>query len=270
THDLPAQSLAWGFWEQNSGMTATLGEADRSRISRQGVLPLGSEDGMALFDLAGRAGEAVMLPMRLNFAVRPAVVPPVLRKLVSTGRRSAVGAAGAAAGGGLVRQLEAMPEEDRFDAVLAVVLGEVAAGLGHASAESVGADRSFQELGFDSLIAVELRNRLSEIAGVKLPSTLVFDYPTPRELAGYLTRTLAPQQASASELLFRQIAGIESLLAGISPGEVDLVQARERLRDLFSQHSEAEAADGGAAQSGSLLGSTDDELFKFLDEELDL
>ncbi|GLZ27950.1 hypothetical protein Lesp02_01400 [Lentzea sp. NBRC 105346] len=160
---LPAISLSWGWWARRSGMTGGLGDTDLARLRRTGAVPMSDEDALALFDAALRAGEPHLVPMRLDLAaLRTRPVPPLLRALVRPGR-----------------QPEAPPEN-----TLDLVLTEVATVLGHTRA--VDADRTFADLGFDSLTSVELRNRLGEATGTRLAATIVFDHPTPRSLAEFL------------------------------------------------------------------------------------
>ncbi|MFE6163225.1 SDR family NAD(P)-dependent oxidoreductase [Streptomyces sp. NPDC056486] len=185
---LPATSLAWGLWADASGMTDDLAETDRGRLARAGVTALSAEEGLRLFDAALALPSAVAVPMRLDLAplrARPETVPPLLRALVRTARPEA-----AKADGGLTARISALPEEERLPALLDLVRTCVAAVLGHASAAAVEAERAFDELGFDSLTAVELRNRLDAATGLRLPATLVFDYPTPVALAKHLRATL--------------------------------------------------------------------------------
>ncbi|GAA0615091.1 hypothetical protein GCM10010174_36010 [Kutzneria viridogrisea] len=194
---LPATALAWGFWDQASGMTGQLDASDRQRISQSGVRPLGSDEGLALFDTALSLGEAALVPVRLDLGAlraRGEAVPPVFRSLVPSTRRAA--ATGDQSDvDSLRRRLASLPEEDREPALVDLVRSQVASILGHATIETVDAGRAFQELGFDSLSAVELRNRLNTATDLRLPATLVFDYPTPtvlaRHLYGELLGTLA-------------------------------------------------------------------------------
>ncbi|SEO77565.1 type I polyketide synthase [Amycolatopsis saalfeldensis] len=188
---LPGTSLQWGPWTQDAGMTGGLTGADIERMISSGVPPLAPEQGVALFDAAITSPEAVVLPAKLDLPVLGAQgdVPELLRGLVPARRRRAV-AARTGSGGGLARQLAALAPADRREVLLDVVLSRVALVLGHAGAGSIDAARSFQDLGFDSLTAVDLRNRLSGAADVRLPATLVFDYPTPGALADYLLEEL--------------------------------------------------------------------------------
>ncbi|MEV4923832.1 SDR family NAD(P)-dependent oxidoreductase [Streptomyces roseoverticillatus] len=190
---LPAQSLSWGAWEQGRGMTATLSETDMRRIASYGASPLTVDQGLALLDAAGACDEAHLVALgRASGPVRATgPVPPVLRGLVRSGRRAAaITATGAGTAAQLVGRLAGLGEDERLRFMTDLVRAEAAAVLGHASAEAVDARREFQDLGFDSLTSVELRNRLSVATGLRLPATLVFDYPNPAALAGHLVAVL--------------------------------------------------------------------------------
>ncbi len=196
---LPGVSLAWGPWESGIGMTGQQlgenggnGENTVRRLRRLGMPPLAPEHGTALFDAALRTGEPVVAPVRLDVAALRAAgagaVPAVLRGLVpGTARRSA--AVGSTAEG-LARRLGRLDEAHRRDAVLGLVCEQVAAVLGHADPRSLDPARALAELGFDSLTAVELRNRLSIATGLRLPATLVFDHPTMAAVAGHVLAEL--------------------------------------------------------------------------------
>ncbi|MFF9581401.1 SDR family NAD(P)-dependent oxidoreductase [Streptomyces achromogenes] len=200
---LPAHSLAWGLWAQAGGMTGTLGDTDLGRIARGGVAPLETEEGVALFDTAVRGADPAVLPVRLEPAAlraQGAEAPPLFRALVPVRRAGAAGASGAAGGADALRErLAGLPAAEREPFLTDLVRGHVATLLGYRSAQDVGRTLAFRELGFDSLAAVELRNRLTAATGLKLPATLVFDHPTPAVLAGHLlgelTGTLAPAPA---------------------------------------------------------------------------
>ncbi|GAA4184160.1 type I polyketide synthase [Streptosporangium oxazolinicum] len=182
---LPALSLAWGLWGQESGMSETLVRADRSRISRNGVLPLSEEEGLALFDTAIGVDEATVIPVRLDTsALRDAgTLPPIFHGLWGPARPSADPGSPA---GGLAERVRAMTEDKSLETLRDLVVGQVAAVLGYGSPGEIDQDRAFQDLGFDSLTAVELRNRLGTATGLRLPATLVFDHPTPAALARFL------------------------------------------------------------------------------------
>ncbi|MGH3702519.1 MAG: SDR family NAD(P)-dependent oxidoreductase, partial [Pseudonocardiaceae bacterium] len=186
TEGLPALSLAWGWWAPATGLTEQLTETDRNRMASAGVRPLSSTDGMALFDAALRAGDPVVLPAHLDTSTPRAAssVHPLLRGLVRLTRPTAT--AGVAPDGSLAQRLAGLAEADRSRVLLGLVRTEAASVLGYPAGSMIDAGRAFKEVGFDSLTAVELRNRLAAAVGVRLPATLIFDYPTSVALVGHL------------------------------------------------------------------------------------
>ncbi|MFI0797279.1 type I polyketide synthase, partial [Micromonospora rubida] len=190
---LPAVSLAWGMWD-TAGMAASIGEVDRVRSARSGLPPMSVETGLELFDAAMAADRPTLVPAvvdvsALRAAVSGGVVPPMLRALVgqTVTRRQA------GQGGDWANQLASLTPEEARTQIDVLIRGLVAQVLGHGGAESVPADRAFRELGFDSLTAVDLRNRLNAATGLRLASTLVFDYPTPEVLADHLYELVSGQ-----------------------------------------------------------------------------
>ncbi|WP_229876566.1 acyl carrier protein, partial [Streptomyces griseoloalbus] len=116
-------------------------------------------------------------------------VPPLLSGLIRTSTRRAA-ATGSAETTGLAERLTVLGETERREMMLDLVRGHIALVLGHSGAQTVHPDRAFQDLGFDSLTAVELRNRLGKATGLRLPATVVFDYPTAELLADHLLDTV--------------------------------------------------------------------------------
>ncbi|RFS81056.1 SDR family NAD(P)-dependent oxidoreductase, partial [Actinomadura spongiicola] len=186
---LPGTSLAWGLWSNATGMTAHLDRADLARVRRTGVTALAPEEGLALFDAALAAARPHVVPVRLDHAAlrgqaAAGALPTVLRDLVRASTRGVAGAGGNS--GAWAERLAALPEPDRRDAAVDLVRTQVATVLGHATSDTIDTTRALKELGFDSLTAVELRNRLGAATGLRLPATLVFDHPTITALADHL------------------------------------------------------------------------------------
>ncbi|HEX4464617.1 MAG TPA: SDR family NAD(P)-dependent oxidoreductase, partial [Solirubrobacterales bacterium] len=182
---LPATSIAWGTWARGEGMISQLDEADLARADRLGIGILSDEEGLELFDaslLCGRpfAVAARLDPRGLGRLARIGGLPPILAGIaLRRGERRAPSIS-------LAEQLDRLPAAEHEAAVLELVREEVAAVLGYSSGGEVTPELSFSELGFDSLAAVEMRNRLGALTGTQMPITLIFDYPTAAALAGFL------------------------------------------------------------------------------------
>ncbi|MGW4460482.1 type I polyketide synthase, partial [Streptomyces albidoflavus] len=179
---LVATSMAFGFWDVGAGLGEYLSEVDRRRMASQGLPLLSHEAGLELFAAGLDRGEATVVPLRVDTAAlrtRTDEIPALLRALAPARRATAAPGSAAAPGpdDSPSRRLAELPAPERHRAVLHLVRSQVAAVLGHGSAEAIGADRAFQELGFDSLAATELRNQLNTLTGLRLPATLVFDHP---------------------------------------------------------------------------------------------
>ncbi|MEU2718007.1 thioester reductase domain-containing protein [Streptomyces sp. NPDC007205] len=191
---LPATSVAWGLWAQ-TGTTGDLSAADLERIARAGYPPIASERGPAMLDLALGLERATAVATPLNIEAlreQPRQVPAVLGSLVRVPTRPAARNSDVPVGS-LARDLSGLPEEEQRGRVLHLVRAEAGAVLGHAAPDSIGEHQPFTELGFDSLTAVELRNRLGSLTGLRLPTTLVFDHPTLAGLTEYLWGELVGQ-----------------------------------------------------------------------------
>ncbi|KUO03211.1 type I polyketide synthase [Streptomyces caeruleatus] len=179
---LPAQSQAWGLWEEASGMTDVLRETDRDGTLPDSTLPMPTAFALALFDEALRQDDAVLTLARFDLAkLRTRGAPELLRGLVPAGPAAAVPT---------VRLRDLAPAE-RAERLLAEVRAAAAELLGHRDGTALPPERSLYEAGLDSLTSVELRNRLSALTGLRLPATLVFEHPSPQLLADHLDRELA-------------------------------------------------------------------------------
>ncbi|MFI9155808.1 SDR family NAD(P)-dependent oxidoreductase [Streptomyces sp. NPDC053367] len=210
---LPATALAWGLWADGDGTAA----ADPGLVAQTGILPLPTDLGLDLFDRGLAAGEPLLVPVELDPAVlreqaRAGLLPAVLRGLVRVPARRA------ASGGSLARRLAEVPEAERERVVLDLVTAQAASVLGHDSADEVDSERAFKELGFDSVSAVELRNRLSRSTGVPLPATLVFDHPTPLAVARLLLAQAAGTADTALPAAQRRAGAVDEPLAIIGIG----------------------------------------------------
>jgi polyketide synthase 12 len=281
---LGATSLAWGPWLVPGGMTGRLDHGDWQRMARLGLRPLSDTDGLALLDAAVAAGEALLVPARLDLSGLDlsglggpdAELPPLLSGLVRQARPAvrAAGAAGAAvvAGdgrGGLAARLAAMPAAEQQEALRQVVLAQAALVLGLAGPEAADSGRSFRELGFDSLTAVELRNRLNAATGLRLPATVVFDYPTPGVLATHLSAGLGGAQDEEAHILaaFSWLDKIESAQVMLTGNEAARAQMATRLKGILSAlNATGDGAPGDLADR--IASASDDDIFDFIDNQL--
>ncbi|MEU9993648.1 SDR family NAD(P)-dependent oxidoreductase [Streptomyces sp. NPDC048045] len=265
---LPAVSLAWGPWEQ--GMAGALTDAERQRMGRQGLRPLSDADGLALLDAAAVRPEPLLVTARLDLAalrrLGPAV-PALATGLVHPGRRTA-GNPGPDAGRKLASRLAALPPEQLAGAILNLVLTQAALVLGRPGPESIESARYFRQLGFDSLTAVEFRNRISSAVGLRLPAGVVFDYPTPVELAGYLRDRIADQEIDYEPVL-NELDRLKSLLSGIAQRGGNKSKIMNRLETLMDDFRGGDGdGDGGGPADEDISQATDDEMFDLIDKEL--
>ncbi|MFJ5680639.1 type I polyketide synthase [Streptomyces sp. NPDC093097] len=272
-HDqgLAATSLAWGMWSGTRGMAADLARADLDRMKRSGITGLTADDGLALLDTALASGRPVLLPVRLDTralratAASGSLAAP-LRGLVHA---AATEAAPAPAVDTLRDRLGALAPEDRHQALLDVVRGQVALVLGHADPEGVEPQRAFKDLGFDSLTAVELRNRLNAATGLTLPTTLVFDHPTPAALTDHVEGILLVGLGSPVAPLLARLDEWAAELATVRLDDGERERVAARLRALARQWGgDPRAQDDATTLVGALDQATDDEVIDFISKEL--
>jgi NAD(P)-dependent dehydrogenase (short-subunit alcohol dehydrogenase family)/acyl carrier protein len=223
---LPGLSLAFGIWDRATGFTDMLSDDDRADIAArvrrsEGLISLSDEHGLELFDSARAIDEPALAPVDLDMGVlrgqaKTGILPAVMRGLVRVPVRQA-----SDVGGSLARRLAGAPESEWGGIVLELVSGHVAGVLGYSSADAIDPQMDFKELGFDSLAAVELRNRLNQATGLNLQPTMVFDHPTTAAVAELIvaqSEQMQPQNGAARE---QERPGIISEL---------IVQSAERLR----------------------------------------
>jgi polyketide synthase 12 len=261
---LPGTSIAWGYWQQESEMTSGVGESDVARMMRQGILPISPVEGLGLFDSARAGSDPVLVAMPIDMSAaraqaRAGTLPVLMSGLVRVATRRTID------GGTLARRLAGVPETERETIVLELVRGEVATVLGHSSPNAIDPDRAFKDLGFDSLAAVELRNRLNTTTGLHLPTTIIFDYPNTTHLTRHvreqvdgtvLPTTLEPDELEARKALesiplarLRETGLLEMLLQLADPsatppraesetGEVDTMDVEGLVKAAMSRSEE--------------------------------
>ncbi|WP_344820574.1 type I polyketide synthase, partial [Actinoplanes cyaneus] len=260
---IPATSIVWGLWD--AGMGGTLGDAERRRMRAGGIVPLTAEQGLAAFDAALATQSPVVAalgldPAALGQAAEAGLLPPLLSGLARTPRKTA-----APTGPLLGARLAGLAAEDQDRIVLETVQAQVAAVLGHESSSAVPPGRAFQELGFDSLTAVDLRNRLMTVTGLRLPSTLVFDYPNAAALAGHLAEQLRPEVVSPVVALLAELDQLEQGLRATAADDTERSRVTARLAGLLAAWQGGPG--GGASLAQELETATDDEMFDLLGKE---
>ncbi|MEV3964774.1 type I polyketide synthase [Nocardia sp. NPDC050193] len=264
---LSALSVAWGAWNQNTGMTGDLDRTAVARLDRAGVKALGNDEGIELFDAAIVTDDAMVVCVEfdkptLTAQAREGLLPDVLRGLVPARAQRAT--SGAAAGRRLAARLATVPEDERDALVLGWVRDHAAAVLGYPSGAEIEVETPFNEMGFDSLGGVELRNRLAEAAGVKLPSTLVFDYPTVDAVAKFVRSRLdtIPTTSPADD----HIASLRALLATMSSGG-EQERFVERIRATLTETVKESESDTRNDRAAIAAASSPEELLAFLDRQ---
>ncbi|OEJ37966.1 hypothetical protein BGK70_07285 [Streptomyces agglomeratus] len=267
-HGQPATSLAWGYWAESSGMTGHLSQADVARMARTGVDALPTEEALALFDAALASGQPVLTPARITTTrlrelARTAPLPAVLRGLVRSPSRRTAGAA-EPGGDSWERRLSALAEPEQRALLLELVTGHAATVLGGAPG-TIEAGRAFKELGFDSLTAVELRNRLSAATGLRLAATVVFNHPTAAALAAHLQELLATGAApDDNPSALARLDLLEAALGSLDPADENTRDAvAGRLQALLRK---VERPSGDLTRE--ILSATPDEIFELIDNRL--
>ncbi|WP_244375586.1 type I polyketide synthase [Streptomyces ficellus] len=287
---LPATSLAWGLWDESSDITGDLDEAGMRRLAAPGIVAMPAEEALALLDAALDAAHVHDAPElvtarldlpALHAAAQASGVPPVLRSLLrvrpaAPGRGGEGSGTGADTDGPLRDRLADLPAAERLDELVALVRAKVAAVLGHdgTGGETVDEDRPFKELGFDSLTAVELRNQLGTVTGIRLPATLVFDYPTPAALATFLDTHFrdgkaaangpgTPGAPAAEGAVHEALDNLSATLSATTLDDTAREHLVARLKELTRTWSGAPGYHAAPLES-----ATPEELFNLLDEQL--
>ncbi|WP_374021535.1 SDR family NAD(P)-dependent oxidoreductase [Mycobacterium sp. HNNTM2301] len=276
-HRLPALSIAWGMWEEASAMTRHLGDRDKARMSRAGLAALSTAQALDLLDAALLAEPPVVVATRLDTAALAhggATLPPLLSQLATRRARRVLNPTDMVSLTGLRARLEGLTPEQRRRELVELVCGNAATVLGHSTAD-VDADQAFGDLGFDSLTAVELRNRLKIATGLTLSPTLIFDYPTPAALAEHLDGQLATGTAGEPPdrmARFNDVAReLQALLgqSGWSPGDkAQLVTRLEALLQTLTGPEVTYQEQPDDPFDDDIATATESQLFAILDEEI--
>jgi len=278
---LPAVSIAWGLWDNaNSDMSNALSAADLARLARSGVGALSVKHGLELFDNSLSSPEPLVVAVKWDAAGLRAraendTLPSIARGLVRAPRRTAGSGAdqdgGAAGAGNLAERLAGLNATDGRRMLVRLVRAHVAAVLAHDNVDQVEENRAFSELGFDSLTSVELRNRLNVETGLRMPATLVFDYPTVAALADHLFKTFAPVAPSPADQLRAALDAAVSTLTATAPAEIDALRTKLITvleTGLTRLGTDGSGGDGAEDATGQIDSASDEEIFALIDKEL--
>ena len=203
---LPGVSLAWGLWERSSAMTAHLSGRDLARLNRDGLSAMNPGQALELFDAALAVDHPVVVAARLDRAVldtraRSGELPVLFSGLARRPRRRLIDniVDASQSRSALAQRLHALAPGDQHSVLVEMVCLHAAAVLGRPAAEEIDPDTTFQDLGFDSLTGVELRNHFKTATGLTLSPTLIFDHPTPTAVADYMGRQIADSRDLKSD-----------------------------------------------------------------------
>jgi acyl transferase domain-containing protein len=279
---LAGLSLAWGQWAReglsspspssSSAMTSHLRTEDLARLARSGVVALPAREGLELFDAACAQTAAVVAPARFDGRALRALagagtLPPLLRGLVrSPARREPDGASSSSVS--LARELAGRGRSEQERTVLKLVRAQTALVLGHAAAEAVDVQRTFKELGFDSLGAVELRNRLDGASGLRLGVGLLFDHPTPAAVAEHLLDELALSEDDRAAFPAAEIDRLEQWISTVDADEAERRQLSARLQAVVHELNGTDAQTDEVGVTQRIDSATADEMFELIDNEM--
>jgi NAD(P)-dependent dehydrogenase (short-subunit alcohol dehydrogenase family)/acyl carrier protein len=268
---LAATSIAWGPWASPSNSTEALDGTHLERISRAGVVPLIPGEGLEIFDLAVAGKRADIMGLRLDFGTlralaRRQMLPPLLSELVGTpSSHSSNGHSSE-----LTARLLSVAENERENVMVEFVQNEIAGLLGYASSDAVDSGLTFKELGFDSLGAVDLRNRLMLVTGLRLPTTLVFNYPTPVVLASYLLGQLALTPGEGTATIDSDLQKLETSVRSLVRDDGDHARIVWRVRELLSTLEAGDPDQGQGDVEGRIESATVAELFEMVENGLQI
>ncbi|WP_405898851.1 SDR family NAD(P)-dependent oxidoreductase [Streptomyces sp. NBC_00727] len=272
---LSATSVAWGSW--NGGMV----DAELAAVMRRMGAPA-MDPALAIGALrrilTGGASHAVVAEFDWERFAPTYVLArprPLLDALPDA--RAAIGADGGAEGGagdsGLTDRLAGLSEPEQRSALLDLVRTHVAALLGYDDPAEVGADRGFTDLGFDSVAAVDLRTKLVAATGRTLPTSMIYDHPSPGALAGHLWSELCQDDSLGELPVLAQLDRLEEAASALAAEDIEATRITARLQSLLTRLTgtlDAQNGDGGQKVGDQLEAASADDVFAFIDNELGL
>ncbi|OEV03726.1 hypothetical protein AN216_10595 [Streptomyces oceani] len=283
-HGRTATAIAWGAWADGGMVDEEVAE----QLRRRGVPEMAPELAVRAVRAAVTGAEPTLvvadirwdrfLPAYTSRGHRPLLDEvPEVAELLAAQRQEAQAAerSGAAEDptAQLVARLTPLDAEQRGRALVDLVREHAGAVLGHATGQQVKADRPFRNLGFDSLTAVELRNRLTAATGLRLPAALIFDYPTPAVLADHLGTELLPPEPASAGARPGESADLPVELRQLEAAyqEAPDAESRQALADglrklLTTWDGDGPAGDGGIDED--VAAASDEDMFDLIDKEL--
>jgi acyl carrier protein len=196
-------------------------------------------------------------------------VPPIMFELAGSRRRQAAGAGMSAVT--VAQDIAGLLPQDQLRYLVNLIGTEAATVLAHSATDTIAPDDQFKDLGFESLTAVEFGNRLSAATGLRMPSTLIFDYPTPAALAGFLRGELVSEDGGEQPSVFAELDRLEAAMATAAPDELTRTGIATRLRQLLDRLSATEngsPVDDAESVARRIEAASTDEIFAFIDSEL--
>ncbi|MFF5775265.1 type I polyketide synthase [Streptomyces californicus] len=264
---LPATSVAWGAW---AGGGMSTGDGAEEHLRKRGVHTMDPGLAVAALQRAIDAGDTCITVSDMDWErfvpgftlARPRPLldgVPEVRAVLAAESQVPEGTST------LTEELRPLSPAEQEKLLVDLVAAEAAAVLGLPDARAVGAERAFRDLGFDSLTAVELRNRLSRKTALRLPATVVFDMPNPTAMATHLRTVLAPEARST---VLDDLDRLEAALAGMTPDNLTRTKITAKLNSLMAKWGNAPAVSSAPDAAADLADATDDEIFTFINEAL--
>lgn len=248
---LPAVSLAWGMWQERSGMGVQLGEEHIQQVISTGLSPMPTREGLAHLSAALYPGvdshRSLIVPARFNIDdLKARGMTPLLSELAAASAKKASAV-------NVAQHIASLPEAERYPYLLTLIVRHAGIVLNHPNVSEITDDAEFRALGFDSLTAVEMSSRLGTATGLRLPATAIFDQATPGALANHLVeqlndrapagtamaQTTAPRRVKNGSLgpLLRQAIAQDKATEGL-----DILLAISHLRPQFDTPQDSGAS----------------------------
>jgi acyl carrier protein len=264
---LAATAVAWGPWA-DSGM-ATGSAAVTDRLRRGGTTPMSPELAITALEHAVAHATTTVTVADIDWELlTPSLIAagpnPQFADLPEFRQVRDVARTGSGDAGSLREGLTGLSKDDQLEVLLTLVQEEVAKVLGYPSTESIEPERAFDELGFDSLTAVEFRNGLGSASGIRVPATVVFDYPTPVAVVEYLFGELAADGPAEEDGLDAELDRFEASLFTATVSESETTAITVRLQNLLTRWKESQDQ---ASTGHDIASATEDELYEILQKE---